>query len=175
MIGFYTFPPLYIVYPPPEITVTCGEACACWIVPFLHWKREGVGCEVLALEETWGREEHCKLKGGRGFRILVQEMKRQVPWVVMGLKFTLWGLACTTLHCAWSRSMRQAHLLLLPQVSFSFPWGVLALCFLFQASAESFLIKMELKERMIRCLILTWHERTPDVSFCLKVRGRKSN
>lgn len=111
-------------------------------------------------------------------RFLAQEMKPRVTWAAMGLKLHLVGTgARATLHlCLRSGNGRQPHPAGLPLESFPCFWGGLALCCLFQASADSFfLIKMEPKGGMIRYLILTQSERTPDVSFCLKVRGRKSN
>ena len=142
-------------------------------------KREesGLGRRMPALEQVQGREGHCQQEVSEVLRFLAQEMKPQVTWAVMGLKLHLVGTgARATLRlCLRSGNGRHPHPAGLPLESFPCFWGRLALCCLFQASADSFLIKMEPKGGTIRYLILTQSERTPDVSFCLKVRGRKSN
>lgn len=96
-------------------------------------------------------------RGSKVLRVLAQEMKSQVTWTGMGLKLHLVGTgALATLHlCMRSGNQRQPQPAGLPLESFPFLWGRLALCSLFQALADSFLIKMEPKGGMIRYLILT--------------------
>lgn len=113
---------------------------------------------------------------GKVCRVLDQEKQLLVSWVITGSERHLVGIGfsgAASEQEVWGK--RQAHPVILSLRPVPFLWDSLALCCLFWASAEIFSIKKKPKGGMIRYLILMQSERTPDVSFCLKVRGRKSN
>lgn len=93
------FPPLYIVYYPWDFLFIVVEACSCWIVPLLPWRREEsqLGCGVTVLQQIHGRQGHCTQMGDSGLRVLAQESSLSSH----ALKAPPWGRPEEPSICAW--------------------------------------------------------------------------
>lgn len=102
-------------------------ACAFWIVPLLPWKRveSYLGNGVTVLEQIQGRQGYYKQKGGRGLSVLVQEMRPQVPWVVMCFKLHIVGTVLSNIASVleiWWQEAGTLVLLCCSKNSFPFFW-----------------------------------------------------